>query len=85
MANAVTKDEVKAFVKDVRKEMDVRYAAKFVQNTTFNQVKGELNTLQDEVANMNPFTDEDKETLDKLAAADRELFNHQDVLDVFED
>ena len=101
MANAVTKDEVKAFVKDVRKKLDIRYAAKFAPNATVNSVKGDLDTLQDEVANINTdnfvekelgkglssndFTNEEKKLLADLAKQTNETFDAQDVLDIFDD
>ena len=56
MANSVTKEQVKAFVRDVRIELDRRYAARFASNSTFNStlnsVKDDLGTLEDEVANI---------------------------------
>lgn len=52
MANSVTKEQVKAFVRDVRIELDRRYAARFAPNSTLNSVKGDIGTLEDEVANI---------------------------------
>ena len=101
MANSVTKDEVKAFVRSVRIEMDRRNAAKFAPAASFNSVKGELDSLQNEVNNINldnfveqipgkglstnDFTDDDKKLLAQLAKETNSAFDAADVLDIFDD
>ena len=101
MANSVTKDEVKAFVKAVRIEMDARNAAKFAPNVTVSNVKSELGDLKEEVAQINTdnfvekedgkvlssndFTTEEKETLARLAKESNDTFDASDVLDIFSD
>lgn len=100
MANYVTKEGVKAFVRDVRIEMDARNAAKFAPAATLANVKNDLNTLEDDLApiladkalgkglSANDFTNEEKEFLAELAEtskANEEGFDATDVLDIFDD
>ena len=101
MANYVSKDEVKKFVRDVRIELDARYAAKFAPNSTLANVKSDLGSLEDEVAQINTdnfvekelgkglssndFTTEEKETLARLAKEQNSSFDATDVADIFDD
>ena len=100
MANSVTKEEVKAFVRDVRIAMDARYLAWFAQNPTVNNVKTDLDTLEDKVNGIstdnfvekvdgkglssNDFTDQDKALLEQLGRETNSAFDAQDVLDIFD-
>ena len=87
MANAVTKDEVKAFVRDVRIEMDKRNSAKFALNVTVENVKSELGTLQDKVSQIensnNGFSDTDRQLLARLAVEQYSGFNASDLSYIF--
>ena len=100
MANSVTKDEVKAFVKAVVKEWDARNAGKFAPNAAVNSVKSDLGTLENKVNDINTdnfvvqekgkglstndFTDEHKTLLENLARETNSAFDAQDVLDIFD-
>lgn len=99
--NAVTKDEIKAFLILFRKEMDKRNAAKFAPAPALNSVKSDLGALEDEVANIstdnfvekvdgkglssNDFTDDDKKLLEQLAKATNDTFDASDLSDIFDD
>ena len=100
MANAVTKEAVKLYLKAVVKEWDARNAAKFAPNETVNTVKTDLNILEDKVDDINTdnfvekvdgkglssndFTNEHKTLLENLARETDSAFDAQDVLDIFD-
>lgn len=100
MANYVSKDDVKWFVKQVVAEWDKRNAVKFAPNTTVNTVKTDLNILEDEVANINAdnfvqkvdgkglstndFTNEHKSLLEQLSKDNNSAFDAQDLADIFD-
>ena len=100
MANAVTKDAVKAYLKAVVKEWDARNASKFAPIPAVNTVKTDLNILEDKVDDINTdnfvkkvngkglssndFTDEHKTLLENLARETNSAFDAQDVLDIFD-
>ena len=100
MANAVTKEAVKFYLKAVVKEWDARNARKFAPNETVNTVKTDLDKLEDKVDDINTdnfvvqengkglstndFTDEHKTLLEALARETNSAFNAQDVLDIFD-
>ena len=101
MANAVSKDEVKAFLILFRKALDARYAAQFAPAPALNSVKSDLGTLEDEVAQINTnnfvlqedgkglstedFATEEKKLLAALAKETTSGFDAQDLLDIFDD
>ena len=100
MANAVTKDAVKAYLKAVVKEWDARNASKFAPIPAVNTVKTDLDILEDKVDDINTdnfvvqengkglstndFTDEHKTLLENLARQTDSAFDAQDVLDIFD-
>ena len=100
MANAVTKDAVKAYLKAVVKEWDARNASKFAPIPAVNTVKTDLDILEDKVDDINTdnfvvqengkglstndFTDEHKTLLGNLARQTDSAFDAQDVLDIFD-
>ena len=100
MANSVSKDDVKWFVKQVVIEWDKRNLAKFAPNSSVNSVKDDLNLLETEVANIstenfvekvdgkglssNDFTNEHKTLLENLAKDNNSTFDAADVLDIFD-
>ena len=100
MANAVTKEAVKAYLKAVVKEWDARNASKFAPIPAVNTVKNDLNILEDKVDDINTdnfvekvdgkglssndFTDEHKTLLENLAKETNSAFDAQDVLDIFD-
>ena len=92
MANYVTKDAVKEFVKDVVAELDVRNNKKFAPRTAVNVVKSDLDTLEDKVANINTedfvttefLNRELDNALTEMAKENAVTFDAQDVLEVFE-
>lgn len=100
MANAVTKEAVKSYLKAVVKEWDARNAAKFAPIPAVNTVKTDLNILEDKVDDINTdnfvekvdgkglssndFTNEHKTLLENLARETDSAFDAQDVLDIFD-
>ena len=100
MANSVSKEDVKAFVKAVVKEWDARNASKFAPNAAVNTVKTDLDKLEDKVDDINTdnfvekvdgkglssndFTNEHKTLLENLARETNSAFDAQDVLDIFD-
>lgn len=97
MANYVSKDEVKKFVRDVRIEMDARYAAKFAPAAELANVKKELADLKDgvspllaeaalgKVLSANDFTNDEKTFLAELTNATSAGFDASDVVEIFSD
>ena len=99
MANAVTKEAVKLYLKAVVKEWDARNASKFAPIPAVNTVKTDLDILEDKVDDINTdnfvvqengkglstndFTDEHKTLLENLARQTDSAFDYQDVLDIF--
>lgn len=100
MANAVTKEAVKLYLKAVVKEWDARNASKFAPIPVVNTVKTDLDILEDKVDDINTdnfvvqengkglstndFTDEHKTLLEALARETNSAFDAQDVLDIFD-
>ena len=100
MANSVSKDDVKWFVKQVVTEWNRRNAIKFAPNSTVNSVKTDLNSLEDEVADIHPenfvekvdgkglssndFTNEHKSLLEQLSRETNSTFDDQDLADIFD-
>ena len=100
MANAVTKEAVKLYLKAVVKEWDARNASKFAPIPAVNTVKTDLDILEDKVDDINTdnfvvqengkglstndFTDEHKTLLENLARQTDSAFDYQDVLDIFD-
>ncbi|MBR6889115.1 MAG: hypothetical protein IKN16_11835 [Selenomonadaceae bacterium] len=100
MANSVSKDDVKWFVKQVVLEWDKRNLAKFAPTPSVNSVKSDLELLESEVANINTdtfvekvdgkglssndFTNEHKTLLENLAKENNSTFDAADVLDIFD-
>ena len=86
MANAVSKEEVKAFLILFRKALDARYAAQFAPAPALNSVKSDLNTLEDEVAQINTdlLAERTKLLLEK-ATENGDGFDAKDLLDIFDD
>ena len=101
MANAVSKEEVKNFLILFRKEMEARIAAKYATFPAVNTMKGDLDTLEDKVADINTdnfvekvdgkglstedFTTEEKKLLASLAKDNSEGFTAEDLEDIFAD
>lgn len=100
MANAVTKEAVKAYLKAVVKEWDARNASKFAPIPAVNTVKTDLDILEGKVDDINTdnfvvqengkglstndFTNEHKTLLENLARETDSAFDAQDVLDIFD-
>ena len=101
MAAAVSKEEVKSFIKDVVARWNQIADAKYAVNSTVNTVKGDLDTLEDKVADINTdnfvekvdgkglstedFTTEEKKLLASLAKDNSEGFTAEDLEDIFAD
>ncbi|MBQ6005226.1 MAG: hypothetical protein IJL14_03145 [Selenomonadaceae bacterium] len=98
---AVTKDEVKSFVKAALAALDAQYKARFANNSSLAVVKGDLSDLSDKVDDINVDTSNfvEKEEGKVLSSndftdADKRIleelqanssFDAQDVLDVLPD
>ena len=91
MATYVTKDDVKSFVKDVVKRLNADHDSKYVTHPAVNTVKGDLDTLEDRVAQINTenfvsveaFEDKLNNRLEELAEQTNDTFTAEDVEDVF--
>lgn len=91
MANAVSKEEVKNFLILFRKAFEARIAASYATFPAVNTVKGDLDTLEDRVAQINTenfvsveaFEDKLNNRLEELAEQTNDTFTAEDVEDVF--
>lgn len=97
---SVSKEEVKRFIREVRKEMDKRYAVEFAPAGELTALQTEVTELQnreevdtsnfverdgDKVLSTNDYTDADKTLLEKLADdADDSTFTEADLADIFD-